>query len=84
MKQKPNKSMKIALFLLAFLFLSGCAVNRTLVKQSLLMEQIEEAVDLASLSSLRGLPTSEKLFFYKGNRAYKFTASLCFGSGIKN
>jgi hypothetical protein len=55
--------MKIACFSLAFLFLAGCATNRNLLKQSQLIDQIQDAVELASVSSLKELPTREKLTY---------------------
>jgi hypothetical protein len=63
MKRALNKSMKIACFSLTFLFLAGCATNRNPLKQSLLIEQIQDAVELASVSSLKQLPAYEKLIY---------------------
>ncbi len=55
--------MKIICFPLAFLFLAGCASSRNQLKQSLLIEQIQDAVELASVSSLKQMPEYEKLTY---------------------
>lgn len=63
MKHLSDKFMKITCFFLSFLFLAGCATNRNLPKQSLLIEQIQDAVELATTSCFKELPTSEKLTY---------------------
>ena len=54
---------KIASYILIFVFLAGCATDRTFLQHSLLIEQIQDAVELASLTTFKELPASEKLTY---------------------
>lgn len=63
MKLSPDKLTAFVCFSLMFLFLAGCAGNRNLLQRSLFIEQIQDAVELASVSTLRELPTNEKLTY---------------------
>jgi hypothetical protein len=63
MKPPLTKIMKITSCIMAFLFLAGCATNRNLLQQSLLIEQIQDAVELASVATFKELPASEKLTY---------------------
>jgi len=55
--------MKIIYFSLAFLFVAGCATSHDLQKQSLLIYEIQNAVEFTSAPSLIDLPTYEKLTY---------------------
>ena len=63
MKFLPDKFIKIVCFFLVTLFLSGCAANRSLLKHPEILEQIQDAVELASIIPFKELPRHEKLTY---------------------
>lgn len=63
MKRSRIKLFTIANFPLLFLFLAGCATSRSLQQQPQFIEQIQDAVELASASCLKELPASERLTY---------------------